>query len=77
MVLIFGLKIILTKFELFLVISNSMPEDKQNGFRNTFDAVLNAFIVIRNRSCYLLNACAMELRNILRQQNTMSLLLFE
>lgn len=54
-----------------------MPEEKQNGFRNTFDAVLSAFIVIGNQSCYLLNACAMELRNILRQQSTMSLLLFD
>lgn len=54
-----------------------MPEEKQNGFRNTFDAVLSAFIVIGNQSCYLLNACAMELRNILRQQSTISLLLFD
>lgn len=71
------LKIILTNFELFLVISNSMPEDKQNGFRNTFDAVLNAFIVIGNQSCHLLYACATELRNILRQLNTMSFLVFD
>lgn len=77
MMIIFGLKIILTNFELFLIILNSMPEDKQNGFRNILDAVLNAFIVIGNQSCYLLYACAMELRNILRQQNTVSLLVFD
>lgn len=75
--IIFGLKIILTNFELFLVISNSMPEDKHNGFRNNFNAVLNAFIVLGNQSCYLLYSCAVELRNILRQQNTVSLLVFD
>lgn len=40
MMIIFGLQIILTDFEVFLVISNSMPEDKQNGFRNIYDALL-------------------------------------
>lgn len=66
MMIIFGLKIILTNFELFLVISNSMPEDKQNGFRNIFDAVLNAFIVIGNQSCYLFNARAIEAEKYLK-----------
>lgn len=40
MMTIFGLQIILTNFEVFLVISNSMPEDKQNSFGNIYDAVL-------------------------------------
>lgn len=40
MMIILGLQIIFTNFETFLVISNSMPEDKQNGFKNICDAVL-------------------------------------
>jgi len=40
MVIIFVLQIILTNFLVFLVISNSMPEDKENGFGNIYCAVL-------------------------------------
>lgn len=40
MMIIFALQMILTNFEVFLGISNSMTEDKQNGFRDIYDAVL-------------------------------------
>lgn len=54
-----------------------MPEDKQNGFRNTFDAVLNAFIVIGNQSCYLFNARAIGAEKYLKTIKYYVFLLFD